>query len=210
MPEVKMVNQEGEEVDDIILDENIFNEQINEHVVHKVVTAQMAARRRGTASTKERHEVSGGGRKPWRQKGTGRARHGSIRSPLWVGGGVTFGPKPKSHKKKVNNKTKKLALRSILTAKLAENELTVIDELEFSRPKTSDAKELLEKLGFEDKKVLVVLPEKDKNAYLSMRNIPDVKTMVLEAINAYDLLDNEMIIMPEAALSDLEEVVFHG
>ena len=210
MPEVKMINQKGKEVDDVALDENIFNEQINEHVVHKVVTAQLAARRRGTASTKERHEVSGGGRKPWRQKGTGRARHGSIRSPLWVGGGVTFGPKPKSYEKKVNKKTKKLALRSILTAKLAEEELTVIEELNFNRPKTSDAKEFLENLGLEDKKVLVVLPEKDENVYLSMRNLPDVKTMVLEAINAYDLLDNEMIIMPEAALSDLEEVVFHG
>ncbi len=210
MPEVKMINQKGKEVDDVALDENIFNEQINEHVVHKVVTAQQAARRRGTASTKERHEVSGGGRKPWRQKGTGRARHGSIRSPLWVGGGVTFGPKPKSYEKKVNKKTKKLALRSILTAKLAEEELTVIEELNFNRPKTSDAKEFLENLGLEDKKVLVVLPEKDENVYLSMRNLPDVKTMVLEAINAYDLLDNEMIIMPEAALSDLEEVVFHG
>ncbi len=210
MPEVKKVDQEGTELDNITLNEDIFAEDINEHVVHKVVTAQLAAKRRGTASTKERHEVSGGGRKPWRQKGTGRARHGSIRSPLWVGGGVTFGPKPKSHKKKVNKKTKKLALRSILSAKLAEEELMIVDEVSFSRPKTRDAKEFLQNLGVEDKKVLVILPEKDKNTYLSMRNLPDVKTMVLEAINAYDLLDNDMIIMPEAALSDLEEVVFHG
>ncbi len=210
MPEVKMVNDQGEDIDTVSLNEDIFSEEINEHVVHEVVTAQLSARRRGTASTKERHEVAGGGRKPWRQKGTGRARHGSIRSPLWVGGGVTFGPKPKSHEKKVNKKTKKLALRSILTAKLNEEELTVIDELNFERPRTKDARALLERLGLEDKKVLVVLPEKDENAYLSLRNLPDVKTMVLEAINAYDLLDNEMIIMPEAALSDLEEVVFHG
>ncbi len=210
MPEVNMINTAGEDIDTVDLSDDIFAEEINEHVVHKVVTAQLAARRQGTASTKERHEVAGGGRKPWRQKGTGRARHGSIRSPIWVGGGVTFGPKPRSFEKKVNKKTKKLALRSVLSAKLQEDELIILDELEFEKPRTRDAKSLLEDLGMDEKKVLFILPEKDENTYLSFRNIPNARTLVLDALNTYDLLDNEMIVMPEAALSRLEEVVFCG
>ncbi len=210
MPEVQKVNQDGEKLDRVELNESVFAEEINEPVVHEVVTAQLAARRRGTASTKERPEVSGGGSKPWRQKGTGRARHGSIRSPLWVGGGVTFGPKPRSYSKKVNKKKKKLALRSILSAKVKEGELTIIDEFKFERPKTSDAQEMLENLGLTEDKILVVLPDEHDNTYLSMRNLPNVKTVMLAALNAYDLLDNDMILLPEAALTELEEVVFHG
>ncbi|SDL83097.1 50S ribosomal protein L4 [Halarsenatibacter silvermanii] len=210
MPEVNMINTAGENIDTVDLSDDIFAEEINEHVVHKVVTAQLAARRQGTASTKERPEVAGGGRKPWRQKGTGRARHGSIRSPIWVGGGVTFGPKPRSYEKKVNKKTKKLALRSVLSAKLQEDELIILDELEFEKPCTRDAKSLLEDLGMDEKKLLFILPEKDENTYLSFRNIPSARTLVLDALNTYDLLDNEMIVMPEAALSRLEEVVFCG
>lgn len=207
MPQVAKYDQTGNEIGDIDLMDDIFNEQINEHVVHKVINAQLAARRRGTASTKTRSEVRGGGRKPWRQKGTGRARHGSIRSPLWVGGGITFGPKPRSYEKKVPKKVKKLALRSILTDKVSTDSLLVLEELDIPQIKTKQIKKLLADFDLEDKKVLIVLPEKNANIYLSARNIPDVKTMVLAGINAYDLLDNDVILMPEGVLPGLEEVV---
>ncbi len=207
MPQAGKFDSSGEKLEDITLQAEIFAEEINEPVVHEVVTAQLAARRQGNASTKTRPEKRGGGRKPWRQKGTGRARHGSIRSPLWVGGGVTFGPKPRSYDKKINRKVKKLAYRSILSSKYQNEELKIIDELNFSEPKTKSAKELIESLGLADRKVLVILPEKDKNSYLSFRNLPQVKTMVAGAVNAYDLLNNNMILLPEAALAKLEEVL---
>ncbi len=210
MPELSVYNNSGNEVEKINLNKEIFEENINEHVVHEAVTAQLAAKRQGNASTKGRSEVRGGGRKPWRQKGTGRARHGSIRSPLWVGGGITFGPKPRSYKKKINRKTKKLAIRSVLTAKADAGELLIIDNLSFDRPKTKDATELLKNLNLSDKKVLFVLPEKDKNAYLSIRNITNVKTMVLDGINVYDLLNNDMVVIPQPALDKLEEVLLNG
>ena len=210
MPELSIYNNSGNEVEKINLNKEIFEENVNEHVVHEAVTAQLAAKRQGNASTKGRSEVRGGGRKPWRQKGTGRARHGSIRSPLWVGGGITFGPKPRSYKKKINRKTKKLAIRSVLTAKANAGELLIIDELSFDRPKTKDAKEILNNLSLNDKKVLFVLPEKDKNAYLSIRNIANAKTMVLDGMNVYDLLNNDMVVIPQAALDKLEEVLLNG
>lgn len=210
MPELSVYNNSGNEVEKVSLNKKIFEEQVNEHVVHEAVTAQLAAKRQGNASTKGRSEVRGGGRKPWRQKGTGRARHGSIRSPLWVGGGITFGPKPRSYKKKINKKTKKLAIRSVLTAKADAGELLIIDDLSFNRPKTKDATELLNNLNLSDKKVLFVLPEKDKNAYLSIRNIANAKTMVLEGINVYDLLNNDMVVIPQSALVKLEEVLLNG
>jgi len=209
MPQLGKYNSSGEMLEEIDLREDIFQEEINEPVVHEVVNAQLAARRQGNASTKTRPEKRGGGRKPWRQKGTGRARHGSIRSPLWVGGGVTFGPKPRSYEKKVNRKVKKLAYRSILSSKYENEELKIIDKLEFAEPKTREARKLLEKLGLAEKKVLVILPEKDENSYLSFRNLPRVKTMVAEAVNAFDLLNNEMILLPEAALAKLEEVLIN-
>ncbi len=210
MPELSIYNISGNEVEKVSLNEEIFEENINEHVVHEAVTAQLAAKRQGNASTKGRSEVRGGGRKPWRQKGTGRARHGSIRSPLWVGGGITFGPKPRSYKKKINRKTKKLAIRSVLTAKANAEELLIIDELSFDRPRTKDATEILSNLNLSDKKVLFVLPEKDKNAYLSIRNIANAKTMVLDGLNVYDLLNNDMVVIPQAALDKLEEVLLNG
>ncbi|MFW6266080.1 MAG: 50S ribosomal protein L4 [Halanaerobiales bacterium] len=207
MPQAVKFNMQGQEIGNVELNDTIFEEKINEHVVHQVVTAQLSAKRRGTASTKTRSEVSGGGRKPWRQKGTGRARHGSIRSPLWVGGGVIFGPKPKDHSKKVTKKMKKLALRSILTDKLNNDSLLIIDELDYNKPKTKQIVKLMEDFNLVDNKVLIVLPDKNKNVYLSARNLPDVNTMVIDAINAYQLLDNEYIIMPESALDKLEEVL---
>lgn len=210
MPELSVYNNSGNEVEKVNLNKEIFEEKINEHVVHEAVTAQLAAKRQGNASTKGRSEVRGGGRKPWRQKGTGRARHGSIRSPLWVGGGITFGPKPRSYKKKINKKTKKLAIRSVLTAKADAGELLIVDKLSFDKPKTKNAVEFLSKLNLDDKKVLIVLPEKDKNTYLSIRNIENAKTMVLDGINVYDLLNNDMVVIPQPALDKLEEVLLNG
>lgn len=207
MPQVSKFDMSGKEIGDYELNDKVFAEDINEHVVHQVITAQLAAIRRGTASTKTRSEVRGGGRKPWRQKGTGRARHGTIRSPLWVGGGITFGPKPRSYKKKVNKKMKRLALRSILTEKVNNDQLKIIDELDYDKPKTKQVINLIKDFDLEDKKVLIVLPEKNKNVYLSARNLPKVDTMVLDAMNAYQLLDNEYILILEEAAQKIEEVL---
>ncbi|MFO7814649.1 MAG: 50S ribosomal protein L4 [Halanaerobiales bacterium] len=207
MPQAVKYNNNGEEITGIDLSDDIFNSKINENVVHQVVTSQLAKVRGGNASTKTRNEVRGGGRKPWRQKGTGRARHGSIRSPLWVGGGITFGPKPRSYNKKVNKKMKKIALKSVLSDKLQNEGLMILDELKVDEIKTKKMISLLEDLGLEDRKVLIVLPEKDKKVYLSARNIPDVKTLVLDGLNTYDLLDNEVILMSEEAVRKIEEVL---
>jgi len=207
MPQVSKFDMSGKEIGDFELNDKVFAEDVNEHVVHQVVTAQLAAIRRGTASTKTRSEVRGGGRKPWRQKGTGRARHGTIRSPLWVGGGVTFGPKPRSYKKKVNKKMKRLALRSILTDKVNNDQLKIIDELDYDKPKTKQVVNLIKDFDLEDKKVLIVLPEKNENVYLSARNLPNIDTMVLDAMNAYQLLDNDYILVPEEAAQKIEEVL---
>jgi len=207
MPQVSKFDMSGKEIGDFELNDKVFDEDVNEHVVHQVITAQLAAKRRGTASTKTRSEVRGGGRKPWRQKGTGRARHGTIRSPLWVGGGITFGPKPRSYKKKVNKKMKRLALRSILTDKVNNDQLKIIEKLDYDKPKTKQVVNLVKDFDLEDKKVLIVLAEKNDNVYLSARNLPNVDTMVLDAMNAYQLLDNEYILVPEEAAQKIEEVL---
>ncbi len=207
MPQVAKYDTTGNQVGDIELDDRVFNQKINEDAVHQVVNAQLASIRRGTASTKTRSEVNGGGRKPWRQKGTGRARHGSIRSPLWVGGGIIFGPKPRSYQQKINKKVKKLALRSILTDKLNHENILVVDDIQFEQPKTKQVLELLARLKLEGKKVIIVIPEKDANLYLSARNIPGVKTLLVEALNAYDLLNNDCIVMTEGAVAKVEGVL---
>lgn len=207
MPQVSKYDINGKEIGEYELNDKVFAEEINEHVVHEVVTAQLAAKRRGTSSTKTRSEVRGGGRKPWRQKGTGRARHGTIRSPLWVGGGITFGPKPRSYKKNVTKKMKRLALRSILTDKVNLDELKIVDNLDYDSPKTKQVVELLKDFDLEDKKVLIVLAEKNDNVYLSARNIPNVDTMVLDAMNSYQLLNNDCILVEEEAASKIEEVL---
>lgn len=207
MPQVMKYDVNGKELGNIELPASVFNENINEHAVHQVVVAQLAKIRQGTASTKTRGEVSGGGKKPWRQKGTGRARHGSIRSPLWVGGGVTFGPKPRSYDKKVPRKVKKLALRSILTDKLESGSLIVLEELSFDKPKTSQMVEVLRNLELEGAKVVIVIPKKDTNVYLSARNIPGVKTLVVDALNAYDLLNNDYLVIVNEAIEKIEEVL---
>ncbi|MFW5980748.1 MAG: 50S ribosomal protein L4 [Halanaerobiaceae bacterium] len=207
MPQTIKYDRNGNEVEDVNLSETVFEEEINEPLVHKVINSQLAAKRRGTASTKTRSEVRGGGRKPWRQKGTGRARHGSIRSPLWVGGGITFGPKPRSYEKKVTKKEKRNAMRAILTDKVNTDSLIVLDELELPEIGTKQVVELLDKLELDENKVLILLPEKDEKVYLSARNIPEVNTLVLDALNAYDLLNNDIIVMSEKALRAVEEVL---
>jgi len=207
MPQVAKYDTTGKQTGDINLADSVFNESVNEHAVHQVVTSQLAKIRKGTASTKTRSEVSGGGKKPWRQKGTGRARAGSIRSPLWVGGGITFGPKPRSFDKKIPKKVKKLALRSILTDKLNNENLIVLDNLKFDQPKTSQMVELLKNLELDGAKVVIVIAEKDANIYLSARNIPGVKTLLVEALNAYDLLNNDYVIIANEAVEKIEEVL---
>ena len=207
MPQVAKFDQTGKEIDKVSLNESVFNEKINEHVVHQVVNAQLASRRSGNASTKTRGKVRGGGRKPWRQKGTGRARHGSIRSPLWVGGGITFGPTPRNYDKKLTKKMRRLALKSILTDKLNREEIMLVDEIKIDEPKTKAVVEILNNFDLTDKKVVIVMPEKDENLYLSARNIPNVKTLLAGSVNAYDLLDNEMIIFVEEAVKMIEEVL---
>lgn len=207
MPQVAKYDTTGKKVGEIDLIDSVFNENVNEHAVHQVVTSQLAKIRKGTASTKTRGKVSGGGRKPWRQKGTGRARHGSIRSPLWVGGGTVFGPEPRSYNKKVPKKVKRLALRSILTDKLQNESLVILDNLKFNQPKTSQMVEVLHNLELADKKVVIVIAEKDTNVYLSARNIPGVKTLVVDALNAYDLLNNDCLIIVNEAVDKIEEVL---
>jgi large subunit ribosomal protein L4 len=207
MPQVAKFDQSGNELEKVELNDSVFNDKINEHVVHQVVNAQLAARRGGNASTKTRGKVRGGGRKPWRQKGTGRARHGSIRSPLWVGGGITFGPSPRSYDKKLTKKMKRLALRSVLTDKVQRDEVILVDKIDLDKPKTKAVVQILADLNLEEKKTLIVMPEKDKNLYLSARNIPNVKTLLAGSVNAYDLLDNEMIIFIEEAVKMVEEVL---
>lgn len=207
MPELALYNIEGSQVGEIELNRDIFDVEVNEHVVHEAVTAQLAAKRSGTASTKTRGEVRGGGRKPWRQKGTGRARHGSIRSPIWVGGGTTFGPKPRDYSKDIPKKVKKLAVKSALTAKVNEDELIIIDEIEFDIPKTKQMVKVLEALNVSDKKVLILTADKDENIYKSARNIPGVRVLVASATNVYDILNNEKVIATQDAIKKVEEVL---
>ncbi|KXS45766.1 MULTISPECIES: 50S ribosomal protein L4 [unclassified Candidatus Frackibacter] len=207
MPELALYNREGSQVGEIELNQNIFDVEINEHVVHEAVTAQLAAKRSGTAATKTRGKVSGGGRKPWRQKGTGRARHGSIRSPIWVGGGTTFGPQPRDYSKKLPKKVKKLAVKSALTAKVNEDELIVVDKLDFAQPKTKEMVKVLEALNSSDQKVLIVTSEKDANLYKSARNIPGVNVLIASALNVYDILNCNKLIATKDAIEKVEEVL---
>ena len=207
MPQLTKKDMEGNSCGKVELSADVFAEAINEPLVHKVVTAQLAKKRQGTASTKTRSQVQGGGRKPWRQKGTGRARHGSIRSPLWVGGGITFGPSPRSYKKKISKKEKKQAIRSVLTDKVDREAMVILDDLNFPEIKTAQAVELMKNLDLVDKKVLLILPDKDENVYLSCRNLPGVKTLVLAALNIYDLLNSDYIVLTEEAVSRIEEVL---
>lgn len=202
---IDVVNQKGEKVDSIELDEKIFNSEIRDNLVQNVVVWQLAKRRAGTASTKTRSEVRGGGKKPWRQKGTGRARAGTNRSPIWTGGGTIFGPKPRSYDFSLNKKARKAALRSVLSAKLKDNQLTVVDKIELESPKTKLFLETVKALGLENEKTLFVIPEKDEALHRSSRNLYRVLVLPTAGMNVYDLLRFEHLVLLQAAIPTIHE-----
>lgn len=205
MPKVNVYNQLGEVVGDIELNEAIFGIEVNEHVVYEVVKNHLANRRQGTQSAKTRAEVRGGGRKPWRQKGTGRARQGSIRAPQWKGGGVVFAPKPRSYRYSVPKKVRRLAMRSVLTSKVLEGELRVLDALTIDAFSTKKAKEILKNLNLETK-TIIVLSEGNEKIVKSFANLPKVETVVVDYMNVYDLLRFDNLVIVKNALSKIEEV----
>ena len=205
MPKVDVYNMQGKKVSDVELSEAVFGIEPNENIVHSALVNYLANQRQGTQSTKTRAEVSGGGRKPWRQKGTGRARQGSIRAPQWIKGGIALGPKPRSYKYTVNKKEKRLAIKSILSSKVLENELVVVDSLDLKEIKTSKMAKALTNLKVEGKS-LIVLPEKNENVQKSARNIEGVKTSLVNTINVYDLLKYKNLIITLDTVKKLEEV----
>ena len=205
MPSIDVYNIEGKKVNTIELKEEIFGIEPNEAVVHSVLVNYLANQRQGTQNTKTRSEVSGGGRKPWRQKGTGRARQGSIRAPQWIKGGIALGPKPRSYKYTVNKKERRLAIKSVLSSKVLENQLVVVDALPFTEIKTKEMVKTLNNLKVEGK-ALVLLPEKNETVQKSARNIKGVKTTLVNTINVYDLLKYTNLVMTLDTVKKLEEV----
>ncbi|MCR4867176.1 MAG: 50S ribosomal protein L4 [Lachnospiraceae bacterium] len=205
MANVSVYNMEGKEVGTMELSDAIFGVEINEHLVHMAVVQQLANNRQGTQKAKTRSEVSGGGRKPWRQKGTGHARQGSTRSPQWTGGGVVFAPVPRDYSFKMNRKEKRTALKSVLTDKVANNKLIVLDKLSFDEIKTKDFVKVLDNLKIEGK-ALVVLNENDTNVVMSAKNVPTAKTTLTSTINVYDILDAKTLVLTQDAVKTIEEV----
>ena len=204
MANVSVYNMEGKEVGTIELSDSVFGVEINDHLVHLAVVQQLANNRQGTQKAKTRAEVSGGGRKPWRQKGTGHARQGSTRAPQWTHGGVVFAPVPRDYTFKMNKKEKRLALKSVLTSKVQENKLVVLDELKFDGIKTKAMQTVLNNL--DAKKALVVIGSNDQNVVLSARNIADVKTALTNTINVFDLLKYDKVVVTKEAVAAIEEV----
>lgn len=204
MAKLSVYNIEGNQVGEIELNDAVFGVEVNENLMHKAVVAQLAASRQGTQSAKTRSEVSGGGRKPWRQKGTGHARQGSTRSPQWTGGGVVFAPKPRDYSFKMNKKEKRAALCSALSSKVAESQIIVLDEFKLDEIKTKKFVEVMNNL--KASKALVVLEGENKNVVLSGRNIPTVKVTATNEINTYDVLKYETLVVTKAAVEKLEEV----
>ena len=204
MANVSVYNMEGKEVGTIELNDAVFGVEVNEHLVHMAVVQQLANNRQGTQKAKTRSEVSGGGRKPWRQKGTGHARQGSTRAPQWTGGGVVFAPVPRDYSFKLNKKEKRAALKSVLTSKVAENKFVVVDELKLDEIKTKKFVEVMNNLKVEN--ALVVLEGENKNVVLSGRNIPSVKVTATNEINTYDVLKYTTLVVTKAAVEKLEEV----
>ena len=204
MANVTVYNMEGNEVGTLELNDAVFGVEVNEHLVHLAVVNQLANNRQGTQKAKTRAEVSGGGKKPWRQKGTGHARQGSTRAPQWTGGGVVFAPVPRDYSFKINKKEKRAALKSALTSRVQENKLIVLDELKLDSIKTKNFKAVLDNLKVE--KALVVLNENDQNVVLSARNIPDVKTALTNTINVFDILKYNTVVVTKAAVATIEEV----
>ena len=205
MPKIDVYDINGKKVKELELNEAVFGIEPNEAVVHSVLVNFLANQRQGTQSTKTRSEVSGGGRKPWRQKGTGRARQGSIRAPQWIKGGIALGPKPRSYKYTVNKKERQLAVKSVLSSKVLENELVVVDSLPLNDIKTKEMVKALSNLKVEVK-ALIMLPEKNEKVQKSARNIEGVKTTLVETINVYDLLKYNKLVVTEDAVKKLEEV----
>lgn len=205
MPKVDVIDIKGKKVSDLELADSVFGIEPNEAIVHSVLVNYLANQRQGTQSTKTRAEVSGGGKKPWRQKGTGRARQGSIRAPQWIKGGIALGPKPRSYKYSVNKKEKRLAIKSVLSSKVLEKELTVVDKLELNEIKTKTMVKALADMKVEGK-TLIILPENNKNVLMSSRNIEGVKTIVANNINIFDLLKYTNLILPVDTVKKLEEV----
>jgi len=204
MANVSVYNMEGKEVGTIELNDAVFGVEINEHLVHLAVVQQLANNRQGTQKAKTRSEVSGGGKKPYRQKGTGHARQGSTRAPQWTGGGVVFAPTPRDYTFKMNKKEKRLALKSVLTSRVQENKLVVLDELKFGEIKTKNMQNVLNNLNVS--KALVVLNENDQNVVLSARNIANVKTALTNTINVYDIMKYDTVVVTKAAVATIEEV----
>ena len=205
MPKIDVYDIKGKKVSDVELAESVFGIEPNEAIVHSVLVNYLANQRQGTQSTKTRAEVRGGGRKPWRQKGTGRARQGSIRAPQWIKGGIALGPKPRSYRYTVNKKERRLAIKSLLSSKVLENELTVVDKLELSEIKTKTMVAALDSLKVTGK-TLIMLPEKNENVQKSARNIEGVKTTLVNTINVYDLLKYNKLVVTLDTVKKLEEV----
>ena len=204
MANVSVYNMEGKEVGTIELNDAVFGVEVNEHLVHMAVVAQLANKRQGTQKAKTRSEVSGGGRKPWRQKGTGHARQGSTRSPQWTGGGMVFAPTPRDYTITLNKKEKRAALKSALTSRVNENKFVVVDELKFDEIKTKNFKAVMNNLKVS--KALVVLADNDQNTVLSARNIPEVNTSLVNTINVFDILKYNTVVATKAAVASIEEV----
>ena len=204
MAKVSVYNIEGSQVGEIELNDSVFGVEVNEHLVHMAVVAQLAAKRQGTQSAKTRAEVSGGGKKPWRQKGTGHARQGSTRAPQWTGGGVVFAPKPRTYTIKMNKKERRLALKSVLTSRVNENKLIVLDSFNMDEIKTKKVQAVMNNLKVS--KALVVMAEKNDNIVLSARNIPTVKTALTNTINVYDILKYDTVVVTKDAVNAIQEV----
>ena len=204
MANVSVYNMEGKEVGKMDLNDAVFGVEINEHLVHMAVVQNLANKRQGTQKAKTRAEVSGGGRKPWRQKGTGHARQGSTRSPQWKGGGVVFAPTPRDYSFKLNKKEKRAALKSVLTSRVQDNKLIVLDELKLDTIKTKDFKKVMDNLKVG--KAMVVIDGQDENVILSARNLPTVNTAMAENINVYDILKGDTLVLTKDAVAKIEEV----
>jgi large subunit ribosomal protein L4 len=206
MPKVALLNQTGSNVGEIELNDSVFGIEPNQHVLFEAVIMQRASLRQGTHNVKNRSEVAGGGRKPWRQKGTGRARQGSIRSPQWRGGGVVFGPTPRSYAYKLPKKVRRLAIKSALSSKVIDNSIVVLEDLAFNAPKTKEMTSVLKGLSVE-KKALIVTADINENVALSARNIPGVTVVTANGVNVLDVLNHEKLIMTKAAVQKVEEVL---
>lgn len=208
MAQINVINQKGDKVKDIELNDAIFGIEPNQQVIFDAIVMQQASKRQGTADTKNRTEVRGGGRKPWRQKGAGRARQGSIRSPQWRGGGIVFGPTPRSYKYNLNKKVRRLALKSVLSEKAIEKEIIVVDKFELAAPKTKDFKEIITNIGAGRKTLFVVDSSEDyENAFLSLRNIDSMSMLLADGINVYDIVNANKLVFTEAAMKKVEEVL---